>query len=238
MPQKRFTSIPFQTKYYSSYTFEELLLMGSDNPISFIKQSIKDFRTTGAVAPSSMFLARGIARNLPRDMGSDYRVLEVGPGTGSVTGEIVKRMNGRGTLDLYEISPSFCAILRKKVSAEPVFRGMASRVTIHEGDVRALPALPSFDAIVSGLPFNCFQPDEVQGFLEHFRALLKPKGILIWFEYVAIRKIQAPFVSKARREQLKGISTVTSNFIKAHEHSQQIVPLNLPPARIRHLKFG
>lgn len=212
--------------------------MASDSPISFIKQSIKDFRTTGAVAPSSLFLARGIARNLPRDIEDGYRVLEVGPGTGSITGEIVKRMDGRGTLDLYEISPAFCAILRKRISEENVFRKMAPRTTVHEGDVRALPPQPTYNAIISGLPFNCFQPDEVAGFLEHFRALLKTNGILIWFEYVAIRKIQAPFVSKARREQLKGINAVTSKFINAHQHTQEIVPLNFPPARIRHLKFG
>jgi len=212
--------------------------MGSDNPITFIKQSIKNFRTTGAVAPSSMFLARGIAKNLPPDIHDDYRVLEVGPGTGSITAEIVKRMNGRGRLDLYEISPAFCELLRQKVLHESAFQHMQKRIEIHEGDVRSLPPQPRFDAIVSGLPFSCFQPDEVQGFLEHFRALLRPKGALIWFEYVAIREIQSPFVGKTRRAQLKGIAAVTSKFINAHQHTQQIIPLNLPPARIRHLKFG
>lgn len=212
--------------------------MGSDNPITFIKQSIKNFRTTGAVAPSSQFLARGIAKNLPHEIADDYHVLEVGPGTGSITGEIAKRMDGRGYLDLYEISPAFCELLRQKIHHEPVFRCMQNRIQVHEGDVRTLPAGPRFNAIVSGLPFSCFQPDEVQGFLEHFRALLKPNGALIWFEYVAIREIQSPFVGKARREQLKGIAAVTSKFIQAHQHAQQIIPLNLPPARIRHLRFG
>lgn len=212
--------------------------MGSDNPITFIKQSIKNFRTTGAVAPSSTFLARGIAKNLPHEINDEYHVLEVGPGTGSITTEIARRMDGRGHLDLYEISPAFCELLRQKVKHEAAFKNMQSRIAIHEGDVRALPPKPSFNAIVSGLPFSCFQPDEVQGFLEHFRALLKPGGALIWFEYVAIREIQSPFVGKTRREQLKGINAVTSKFIKAHQHTQQIIPLNLPPARIRHLKFG
>jgi len=49
------------------------------------------------------------------------------------------------------------------------------------GDVRALPAEPTYDAIISGLPFNNFTSAEVRGFLEHFRAMLKPGGILsVW----------------------------------------------------------
>jgi phospholipid N-methyltransferase len=212
--------------------------MGSDNPIAFIKQSIRDFRTTGAVAPSSAFLARGIAKNLPAEIHPNFRVLEVGPGTGSVTVELARRMDGRGSLDLFEISPDFCSVLRRKVSEDKAFNRMRERIRIHEGDVRSHKLQQHYDAVVSGLPFSCFQPDEVRGFIEHFRYLLKPGGALIWFEYLAIRELQSPFVGKKRREQLKGISAVTSSFIREHQFQQQIVPLNLPPARIRHLRFG
>ncbi|HYG74435.1 MAG TPA: methyltransferase domain-containing protein [Planctomycetota bacterium] len=212
--------------------------MGSDNPIAFIKQSIRDFRTTGAVAPSSAFLARGIAKNLPAEVPENFRVLEVGAGTGSITTELARHMSGRGYLELFEISPDFCSVLRQRVAVEKCFEQMRSRISIHEGDVRSLKKQHHYDAIVSGLPFNCFQPDEVRGFIEHFRYLLKPGGGLIWFEYVAIRQLQSPFVGKARREQLKGVGAVTGSFIREHQYRQQIVPLNLPPARIRHLRFG
>jgi len=212
--------------------------MGSDSPIAFIKQSIRDFRTTGAVAPSSAFLARGIASNLPSEMPADFQVLEVGPGTGSITAELVKRMNGRGHLDLFEISPDFCSVLRRRIAEEKLYNAMRQNIQIHEGDVRSLKRQNYYDAVVSGLPFSCFQPDEVRGFIEHFRYLLKPGGALIWFEYVGIRELQSPFVGKKRREQLKGINAVMSSFIREHQYRQQIIPLNLPPARIRHLRFG
>ena len=78
----------------------------------------------------------------------------------------------------------------------------------------------------------------MQGFLEHFRALLRPRGALIWFEYLAVREIQSVFVGKTRREQLKGISDVTKRFIRGHQYRQEIIGLNFPPARIRHLRFG
>lgn len=212
--------------------------MGHDSPITFIRQSLRNFRNIGSLAPSSQFLARGIAKQLPEHIADDYRILEVGAGTGSLTGEIIKRMNNRGHLDLWELSPAFCTVLRTRLAEEPLFRRMRARISVHEGDVRSLPAHPGYNAIVSGLPFTNFRPEEVQGFLEHFRALLKPKGALIWFEYLAMRKLQSVFVSKMRREELKGITDVTKRFIHGHEHRQEIIAINLPPARIRHLKFG
>jgi phosphatidylethanolamine/phosphatidyl-N-methylethanolamine N-methyltransferase len=212
--------------------------MASDSALSFLKQSIKDFRTTGAVAPSSRFLARGIARQIPVNYSDDFKLVEVGAGTGAITAELARMMNGRGHLHCWEISPDFCAKLRTRIANDSSFASMRHRTTIHEGDVLKLPAQPQFNMIISGLPFNNFHPDEVKRFLDHFRAILLPGGILVWFEYVAIRKIQHPFVSKARREQLKGISAVTKEFIQAHQHRQEIIPINFPPARIRHLQIS
>jgi phospholipid N-methyltransferase len=212
--------------------------MASDNPITFIKQSIRDFRTTGALAPSGLFLARAIAKTLPRDLDDNFNVLEVGAGTGAITAEVAKRMEGRGRLDLYEISPAFCDVLRKRIDKEKIFASMRERIHVNEGDVRKMKERAKYDAVISGLPFNNFHPDEVRGFIEHFRHLLRPNGTLVWFEYVAIRELQSPFVSKARREQLKGIRDVTHSFVKEHQFRQQIIPINLPPARIRQLKFG
>ena len=211
--------------------------MGHASPITFIRQSLKNFRSIGSLAPSSQFLARGIANQLPEDLPEDFRILEVGAGTGSLTVEILRRMNGRGQLDLWELSPAFCAVLRRRLAEEPLFRRMQARVAIHEGDVRHLPAQPRYDAIVSGLPFNNFKPEEVQGFLEHFRALLKPKGSLIWFEYLALRKIKSVFVGQARREQLRGVGDVTKRFIRGHHYRQALVAINFPPARVRHVKM-
>jgi phospholipid N-methyltransferase len=109
---------------------------------------------------------------------------------------------------------------------------------VHQGDVRHLKEEHTYDAIISGLPFNCFTPGEVRGFIEHFRFLLKPGGTLTWFEYVGIRKLQAPFVSPARRAQLRAIHEVTHEFVGRHQFNEHIIPVNLPPARVRHLRFG
>lgn len=212
--------------------------MGARNPFRFLKETFRNFRTTGAVAPSSRFLARGIAKEIPETLDDDFKLLEVGSGTGSITIELARRMKGRGHLECWELSADFCKHLRKVIADEPAFAPMQGRIEVREGDILKLPREPRYNMVVSGLPFNCFRPEEVRNFLEHFRGILKPGGQLVWFEYVAIRKIQTPFVSSARRQQLRGISEVTGSFIKQHQHKQVIIPINLPPARIRHVRFG
>lgn len=208
-----------------------------DSPLAFLRQSIRDFRTTGSVAPSSTFLARAIAKGLPQNVGDNYHVLEVGPGTGSLTTAVVRRMQG-GYLDLWEISPDFCKLLRERIATEKVFQHMRERMKVHQGDVLKLKSFASYDAIVCGLPFNNFEAEEVRSFFEHFRALLKPKGSLIWYEYVALSRIRLPFVNNKRRDRLRDIREVTGSFIRAHQVRQQIIPINLPPARVRQLQFG
>src|SRR5215471_18367200 len=64
----------------------------------FFRECRQHFHTTGAILPSSRFLARALVRPLfgPRPT---WRILEVGPGTGSVTREIAKRMTMADRLD-------------------------------------------------------------------------------------------------------------------------------------------
>jgi phospholipid N-methyltransferase len=208
-------------------------------PVTFFRQTISSFRTTGAVAPSSAFLARAMVRSLPpgENCPDGFKVLEVGPGTGPFSAAIARRLKGRGELHLYEINAEFVAHLRGRIAVEPCFKAMSGRVQLFEGNVMELDAPKSFDAIVSGLPFNNFSVTEVRAFLERFQRLLKPGGTLTFFEYVAVRPLQMPFVGRDKRARLKGIAKVVDEFAKKFQVDQQIVLLNVPPARARHMRF-
>jgi len=214
--------------------------MGIGAPIAFFKQTLQAFKTTGAVAPSSSFLAQAMVAQLPlaEAIPDDFRVLEVGPGTGAFTKALAQRLHRHGRLDLYEINPAFVRHLRQRLESEQVFIRMQGRIQLHEGDVMQLPARAQYDAMVSGLPFNNFMPGEVRHFLEHFRTLLRDGGTLSYFEYSAIRKLQAPFVSRARRMRLEGIEHVVTEFARSGQAHDQLVLINLPPARVRHLRLG
>ena len=77
----------------------------------FLRICRNNFRTTGAILPSSRFLARALVKQL-EDLRPPARILEVGPGSGSVTVEIARRMLPGDRLDAVEINGHFARLLK------------------------------------------------------------------------------------------------------------------------------
>src|SRR3954452_8300024 len=96
-----------------------LPLMGFLNECgSFWRESRRHFRTTGALLPSSRFLARALSAPLagPRP---PWHILEVGPGTGSVTREILRRLQPGDRLDAVELNGHFVQRLNVGLQHDP-----------------------------------------------------------------------------------------------------------------------
>src|SRR5215472_6456774 len=87
---------------------------------NFFRECRRHFHTTGAILPSSRFLARALVRPL-RSPRSACRILEVGPGTGSVTCEIARRLLAGDRLDAVEINAHFVDLLERRLRQERVF---------------------------------------------------------------------------------------------------------------------
>src|SRR5947209_20633881 len=98
--------------------------------VAFFRQYRQRFQTTGAVAPSSRFLARALAKPLERHQGA-CRVLEVGPGTGAVTRRIVRLLKPADRFDLVELNETFVDVLNRRFAEDPDFRAVAERPTVH-----------------------------------------------------------------------------------------------------------
>src|SRR5438874_1849512 len=77
----------------------------------FIRESRRHFRDTGALLPSSRFLARALVSEL-RKWRVPSRILEVGPGTGSVTSQILRHLAPGDRLDLVEGHRPFINMLQ------------------------------------------------------------------------------------------------------------------------------
>jgi phosphatidylethanolamine/phosphatidyl-N-methylethanolamine N-methyltransferase len=206
-------------------------------PVTFLRQTFSTFHTTGAVAPSSSALAKAMVKCIPDQVADDFKVLEVGAGTGSFTAAIASRLNGRGEVHAWEINSSFAKHLEERIATETKFHPQRGKISVRLGNILDLKKRAEYNAIISGLPFNNFTPEEVRVFLEHFRALLKPGGTLAFFEYAGIRKLQQPFVGKKRRTRLQGIASVVDEFARESQYEAKLVWWNLPPARARHLRF-
>src|ERR1700677_5031446 len=95
----------------------------------FFREFRRHFRTTGAVLPSSRFLARALTHPL-RQPRSPARILEVGPGTGSVTRAIARRMGRGDRLDAVEINDHFVALLRERLQSDKAFRNCRDQIEV------------------------------------------------------------------------------------------------------------
>jgi phospholipid N-methyltransferase len=104
----------------------------------------------GYVVPSSPFLTRQTAKRL--DFSTPKVVVELGPGEGCHSRQILRRMCKSSRLILVELDDAFAKHLREQFAGD-------SRVTVLHADARhleeqlAATGIERCDYIVSGLPF-------------------------------------------------------------------------------------
>ncbi len=201
---------------------------------TFWRESRRHFRTTGALLPSSRFLARALAKPLgaPRP---PCRILEVGPGTGSVTRAILRRLRPGDRLDCVELNERFVERLRLSLLHDPRFAPFRHQVHVIHSPVQDLPGEAVYDYIISGLPLNNFPVALVRDIFRAYSRLLKPGGVLSYFEYVLIRQLKTPFVNRVERRRLYRVGKLVSRYIKAYQTRREQVLMNVPPAIVRHL---
>ncbi|HEY3965058.1 MAG TPA: methyltransferase [Planctomycetaceae bacterium] len=203
--------------------------------LEFFRQYRRRFQTTGAVAPSSQFLARALARPLQQHAGPS-RVLEVGPGTGAVTRRIVKLLKPHDTFDLVELNESFVGILNWRFAHDPEFRRAANRSQVHQCPIQEFQSAEPYDVIICGLPFNNFPPDLVREIFGAFFKLLAPGGVLSYFEYMYMRPLRKAVSNRAGRERLGELERVLQDYLGRHRFRRDWVFVNVPPAWVQHLR--
>ena len=199
------------------------------------------FHSTGAVLPSSRFVAHELARfvrHRPANCHSrtEFRILEVGPGTGPATREICRAMQPKDQLDLVEINEQFVAHLEQCFVTDPVLGAVADRVRIHCLPVEDLVPTAAYDVIVSGLPLNNFAAADVRRILGLFSTWLKPGGHCSFFEYIAIRSLKrvVSFPPREERDRLRGIHEALREF-QRNETLRIPIWLNVLPAWVHHV---
>src|SRR5438132_9361967 len=127
----------------------------------FFGQFRQHYHTTGSILPSSRALGRALTRPLRRAQGPK-RILEVGPGTGAVTAEIVRALGPGDRLDIVEINARFVAVLEKRFMDEPLFRRRRQQANVIHAPLQEVPGVAVYDFMVSGLPLNNFALDLVK----------------------------------------------------------------------------
>ncbi len=203
----------------------------------FLESATRDFKRTGAVAPSSRALAEAMTRELARRDRGTVSVLEAGGGTGSITREIARHLSHGDHLDVYEINSAFAWLIGQRLREDEAFRVEAT-MRVHNHAIENVERARRYDFVISGLPFNNFEPETVREIFEIFRRVLKPGGICSFYEYIFARGAAKIIAGKpAERERVDGVGRVVKKYVNRYEYRREIVLRNLPPALVHHIRF-
>lgn len=205
--------------------------------VTFFREFRSRFETTGAIAPSSRFLASAMLKPLrQRVTQAPVRVLEIGPGTGAVTDWLVHQIKPGDTLDLVELNDTFADVLRKKFETDDDYRLIAERSQVHVVPLQEFHAELPYDFIISGLPLNNFPADLVDEIFDAYFRLLAPGGTLSYFEYMYVRSLRKRVGARPSRERLTRIDKTMGHFVNRYRVRRDWIFVNLPPAWVQHLR--
>jgi phosphatidylethanolamine/phosphatidyl-N-methylethanolamine N-methyltransferase len=180
---------------------------------TFLREFFRNWKTVGAVAPSSPGLAAEMMKSA--GVGEARHILELGPGTGAFTAAIQDAMpEGSHYLGI-EINTAFADQLRSR------FTGMNFEVAgAQEFDFKTyLIGKPPIDVIVSGLPWTAFPPSLQEAILSNVLPHLSQGGRFATFAYFGFHLL--PSGRRFRqllKQHLTGVKT------------SQVVWPNIPPA--------
>ncbi len=145
---------------------------------AFAAAAVRRPGTMGAVAPSSARLAGLLASVVPR-AGAPV-VVELGPGTGSVSAAIDRRLPPGSRHLAVELDAGMVAYLRRTRPGLEVVQGDAA----HLGTLLAEHGVLRVDAVVSGLPWALFDADTQASILCEVSRVIGPTGAFTTFAYL------------------------------------------------------
>jgi phosphatidylethanolamine/phosphatidyl-N-methylethanolamine N-methyltransferase len=147
--------------------------------LTFLMQSLLRFRQMGAIVPSSPRLARAMVREIP-PLHADELLVELGPGTGVFTRELVARFP-RNRVVAVEFNPELAERLQRQMPMVAVVTGCASRIGDHL-DGLDLPR-NRVAAVVSGLPLLSLPRELGDSIFSSLAEVLVPGRRYIQFTY-------------------------------------------------------
>ncbi len=168
----------------------------------FFRHWLKDPLTTASVVPSGDDLARSMAERLTPD---DRVVVELGPGTGAITGRLLEQLAVDARFIAVELNAPFAEALAKRFPDLKVATGDARKLA------ELLPAdYRPVDAVVSSLGFLAMPESICREILQAVFEVMGPSGRIIQFSYTPRSPIPQRVLDELGAE-CKRVSTAWRN---------------------------
>lgn len=201
---------------------------------TFMVQLATNPTQVGAFAPSSKYVAlemtSAIRQAVAKKSGKELRILEVGAGSGTFTRRIIEDAGQNYHLDVIEINPDFCKVLRNLFGHLPC-------VKIHQIDILQWKPEEPYDVIISALPFNVFDEHFLKKIFHHYEQLLIPGGDLSYFEIRGVMRVRKLFLYGKKMAELQKKLDVIKEFRERYLQRTVTVLANLPPVYVHHLRI-
>jgi phospholipid N-methyltransferase len=145
----------------------------------FGRNFIKHPRMLGSLIPSSRFLVNKVLSEV--DWSRARVFLEYGPGVGTFTTEILRRMRADAVIVALETNTDFVRFLRSRVKDDRlhVVHGSAADA---DAALRAL-SLEHADYVLSGIPYTTMPPQLRETILKKTHAVLHPNGTFLVYQF-------------------------------------------------------
>lgn len=236
--------IPLIYKGLKEYGKQETIANGVQHPIAvsiqnvernwvFFRRFIQDPAQVSSIIPSSSALTSEMASKVranPQD--PPRRYLEVGAGSGAITVKILENMRkGIDHLDIVEIDPEFCELLRELVKDFP-------NVTVHQHSITNFEPGIQYDAILSGLPVHGLPSAIVEGAFAKYQELAKSGSSVSQFEYHPVfREIKKKFLGREGLADFERVLEIKQQFIDSNNARIVKIYANFPPAQVLHFSM-
>lgn len=181
----------------------------------FLAEFITHPGRMGAFAASSPALANRMADQV--DWANAKSIVEYGPGTGTITQELVTRVHPGAKFFAIERSPELAAICRRRLPALNLYEDSAENIV----EICRKEGVQQLDVVISCLPWASF-PEQLQdSILAATMKALKPGGTFVMFGY------QMGLYTPAGRRFHTRLPNYFDNIRRT-----KVVWLNLPPALV------
>jgi phospholipid N-methyltransferase len=146
----------------------------------FLREALRSVRSVASLVPSSGPLCRAMLANI--DFATARTIVELGPGTGAVTEELLARMRPDARIYAVEINPVFASHIRRTFNDRRlvVIEGSATHLFHHSG---LRPG--TVNAVVSSLGLSCMPEDTRMDILQQAQRCLGEGGVLNQYQYLA-----------------------------------------------------
>lgn len=200
-------------------SLDQIAIQGTDQPmlrkasrgeetLLFAKNFLQHPKMLGSLVPSSRFLIDRLLNKI--DWERARTVVEYGPGVGTITAHILRRMSPEARLVVFEMNEDFVRYLRRVYPDKRlhVVHGSAENVQKELDRLK----LDGADFIISGIPFTTMPMELRERIMRESREALNPGGAAVVYQF----------------------TRAVLPYLRSHFHriDQDFEPRNILPARL------